>query len=154
MRLPIFLLFCCISLLLSSCWKPYGVGTNPANSGTKVWGFKPVYATEQAAKKIAYISGAQPVVNGGNIYAFRNYIFQIDPGLGIHVIDNSSPAAAQRIGFITVKGCSEISIKDNKLYTNCYDDLVVLDFTNLSNVQEYSRLRGVFTEYRYGSPIA
>ncbi len=47
-----------------------------------------------------------------------------------------------------------MSIKNDKLYTNSYDDLVVLDFSNLDNAHEYSRLKGVFTEYRYGSPLA
>lgn len=101
-----------------------------------------------------YLPGAKAVVGTGNIYAYQHYIFQIDPGMGIHVIDNTIPSAAARIGFIQVKGCSQISIKDDKLYTNSYDDLVVLDFSNLAGVQEYSRLKGVFTEYRYGSPIA
>jgi hypothetical protein len=31
---------------------------------------------------------------------------------------------------------------------------VVLYFSDLNNVKEYSRLKGVFTEYRYNSPIA
>ena len=141
------------AFLLLSCWKPYtGEYTNTA--GAKVWGYKPVYAAEAVAKAISFSPGAHPVVSGGNIYAFHNYIFQVDPGLGIHVIDNSNPAAASRIGFINVKGCSEMSIKNDKLYTNSYDDLVVLDFSDFQHVKEYSRLRGVFTEYRYGSPIA
>ena len=145
--------FLLVSVLLLSCWKYH----NP-NGGTnnlyKVWGYKPVYGPETIAKKILYTPTPQPVVSGGNIYAFQNFIFQIEPGFGIHVLDNSNPPAASRVGFITVKGCSQISIKDGKLYTNSYDDLVVLDFSQLNNVQEYSRLTGVFTEYRYGSPIA
>jgi hypothetical protein len=117
-------------------------------------GLKPIYGVEDVAKQILYAATPKPVTTPGNIYAFQNYIFQLDPGMGIHVIDNTVPSSAHRIGFITVKGCSEISIKDDKLYTNSYDDLVVLDFSNLNNVHEYSRLRGVFTEYRYGSPLA
>lgn len=141
------------ALILTSCWKfQRNYGTNP--SASKVWGYKPVYGTDSSAKKISYLSTPQPVVSQGNIYAFRNYIFQLDPGLGIHVIDNSTPSAAHKIGFITVRGCSEISIKNDKLYSNSYDDLVVIDFSNLQNVHEYSRLKGVFTEYRYGSPIS
>lgn len=78
----------------------------------------------------------------------------MDEGRGIHVIDNRVPSTAARIGFIDVKGCSQISIKDAKLYTNSYDDLVVLDVSDLNNVKEFSRLKGVFTEYRYYSPMA
>ena len=164
MRFKKFFLLLSISVLLLSCWKfpdnNFG-NNNPGNNNRqtnttipKVWGYKPVYGTEPAAKKIEYSPVPQPVISGGNIYAFRNYIFQMELGLGIHVIDNTIPSSAKRIGFIAVKGCSEISIRNDKLYTNSYDDLVVLDFSDLNNIREYSRLKAVFTEYRYGSPIA
>jgi hypothetical protein len=157
MQLRKIALFITVSAILVSCWKYSGQGRdNRSNPGSerKVWGYKPVYGTEIIAKQILYSSVPRPVVTAGNIYAFQNYIFQLDPGLGIHVIDNTVPSAAARVGFITVKGCSQISIKGDKLYTNSYDDLVVLDFSDLNNVHEYSRLRDVFDEYRYGSPIA
>jgi len=146
------------SLSFSSCWRYRSVDP-PGNTGTnytqiKVLGYKPVYGEEPAAKKILYKATASTVIQAGNIYAFRNYIFQIDPGYGIHVIDNSIPADAKRIGFIEVKGCSQISIKNDKLYTNSYDDLVVLDFSDLNNVHEISRAKAVFVEYRNYSPIA
>lgn len=143
-----------VSLILLSCWDYPNRNQNNNFTQPKVWGYKPVYGIETIAKSILYTPVPKPVVNGGNIYAFQNYFFQIETGYGIHVFDNTNPATASRVGFITVKGCSQISIKDGKLYTNSYDDLVVLDFSNLNNIHEYSRLRGVFTEYRYGSPIA
>jgi hypothetical protein len=144
-----------LSIFIISCWK-YPNDNPPDYTSTPplVWGYKPVYGTEAVAKKISYTSVPQPVISGGNIYAFNKYIFQVETGLGIHVIDNSVSSAAARVGFIHVKGCSEISIKGDKLYTNSYDDLIVVDFSDLNNVREYSRLKGVFTEYKYGSPIA
>ena len=154
MRLKKSFLFLVISVLLLSCWKIHDGNSDGSYQPPKVWGYKPVYGTEISAKNILYTPIPQPVVTGGNIYAYRNYIFQMEPGMGIHVIDNSVPSAANRIGFITVNGCSQISIKDSKIYTNSYDDLVVLDFSNLNNIREYSRLKGVFFEYRYGSPIS
>ena len=150
-----------ISLFLVSCWK-FRTSDSPGDNNNvgniqpivKAWGYKPIYGTELAAKKIIYISSPQQVISGGNIYAFQNYFFQVEPGLGIHVFQNANPSNASRIGFITVKGCSEMSISNDKLYTNSYDDLVVLDFSDLNNIREYSRLKAVFTEYKYGSPIA
>jgi hypothetical protein len=150
-----FLLFIFIGVLLSSCWKsrwnnlPPGIDTPQS----KVWGYKPVYGSEATAKQILYQPNPQPSTSTGNIYAFGEFVFQVEPGFGIHVINNNIPADANRIGFITVKGCSQLSIKNNKLYTNSYDDLVVLEFSDLQTVREFSRLRGVFTEYRYGSPL-
>ena len=157
MRLNKTLLFIFLAVALISCWK---YPNNPNNPGgvfpgdEKVWGYKPVYGEEPAAKEIGYSPAPRPVVNAGNIYAFRDYFFQVENGFGIHVFDNADPVAAKRVGFISVKGCSELSIRNDKIYTNSYDDLVVLDFSDLNNVRVHSRLAGVFSEYRYNSPIS
>lgn len=142
------------SIVLFSCWQYRNDFSQSEIGNQKVFGYKPVYGEESPAKKILYTANPTKVTSTGNIYAFRNYIFQVDPGYGIHVIDNSMPADVKRIGFITALGCSQISIKDNKLYTNSYDDLVVLDFSDLNNVHEVSRTKAVFTEYRTNSPLA
>jgi len=147
-----------VVIALTSCWKwehprpsPDPV---PGVYPKKVWGYKPVYGTEAESKKILYSPNPENVISAGNIYAYHNYIFQMDAGRGIHVIDNTTPSSATRIGFITVKGCAQISIKDQKLFTNSYDDLVVIDISDLNNMHEISRLNSVFTEYRYYSPLA
>jgi hypothetical protein len=150
------LLFLSVAIVLFACFKPISEPRDPSvyNPAIKVWGYKPVYSTETLAKTIAYIPAVEPVIREGNIYAFGNYIFQIDPGAGIHVIDNTTPASAKRIGFIRVRGCSQMSIKGDKLYTNSYNDLVIIDFTDLSNVHEHSRVKNIFPEFREYSPIA
>ncbi len=154
MRLKNYWLVALLFISLSSCWDFNNRNLPPPESRTKVLGHKPVYGTEVFAKGILYSPIPLPVINGGNIYAFNNFLFQVENGYGIHVIDNTNPSNANRIGFITIKGCSQLSIKNDKLYANSYDDLVVLDFSNLNSIQIVSRLNGVFTEYRYGSPIA
>lgn len=141
----------CLILLffLSSCWKwKIDLGnTNPGIiNNTRVWGNKPIYETIIKAKNISYSNLPRKVVNAGNIYIKDNYIFQVETGTGIHVIDNSNPAAAHRIGFITINGCSQISIKGNSLYSNSYDDLVVVDLTDPTNLKEVSRVKGAFPE--------
>lgn len=147
-RIPNLLI---LAVFLSSCW-PRAVDND--YSKFKAWGYKPIYATDHEAKKIEYSPIPRDTVqNAGNIYAYQNYIFQIEPGFGIHVIDNSVPASAKRVGFLTVGGCSEMSIKAGMIYINSYDDLVVLKFSG-SAIQEYSRLNNVFKDYRYGSPIS
>ncbi len=136
-----------ILVSLSSCWTKVKPGTQTNYS--RVWGNKPIYGSFPQAKQITYSSIALPVIIPGNIYAKGNLIYQLELGRGIHVIDNSIPAQAQRVGFITVNGSSQISIKGNLLYTNSYDDLVVVDISNSSNVSEVKRLAGAFPEGRY-----
>jgi hypothetical protein len=139
------------TFLLFSCWKFNG---NPyPSSQQKVWGNKPVYAAESEAKQIIYDPQKHPIKRPGNIYAFGNFIFQMDIGRGIHVIDNSLPANADRIGFITVKGCEQISIKEAYLYSNSYADLVTLDISDPSKIKILSRVPDAFPEFRYNYPL-
>ena len=154
-----WLLLILLSVIHFSCWKYGGSAPNdgsdysPPAPRPKVWGYKPVYGVETTAKAISFTASPRSVVSGGNIYAYQKYVFQVETGYGIHVIDNSIPFDAHRIGFINVNGCAQISIKGNRLYTNSYDDLVVIDFSDLNNIRESGRAKGVFTEYRYYSPI-
>lgn len=137
-------------IIFSSCWKlrlnPL-TPIDPVNIKT-VWGSKPIYGVDTIAKKIIYINQPQPVIMAGNIYVKDNFIFQADNGKGLHVIDNSNPAAARRIGFITINGCSQISIKGSTLYSNSYDDLVVVDISDVNNIKETGRIKGAFPEGR------
>lgn len=142
------LLFVALIVFFSSCW----IKENPghiADHYTKVWGFKPVYSRTSEAKTISYIDSAITVKIPGNIYAKGDRIYQLEIGRGIHVIDNSVPAQAHRIGFITVNGSSQISIKDNYLYTNSYDDLVVLDISNINTLNIVKRVAGAFPDGEY-----
>jgi LVIVD repeat len=144
MRLLV-VLFSLISL--SSCWskiEPVAKTNNP-----RVWGNKPIYGSFPQAKQITYSNTALPVMIPGNIYVKGDLIYQVETGRGIHVIDNSVPAQAYRVGFLTVNGSSQISIKGDFLYTNSYDDLVVIDISNSNNVHEVKRLAGAFPEGRY-----
>lgn len=146
----ILLVLCVFSF--ASCWTK----VKPVNY-QKVWGSKPIYSGFTQAKQISYSSTALPVMLPGNIYAKGNLIYQLEIGKGIHVIDNSVPAQANRVGFITVNGSSQISIKGNYLYTNNYDDLVVVDISNSNTVSVVKRVAGAFPEgkqyYSYSQPV-
>lgn len=143
------LLFIFCILLLTSCWK-----FNPGyHSRPKVWGNKPVYAAVDSAKKILYDPVMHPLINAGNIYAFKDAIFQVDVGRGIHVIDNSVPANAHRVGFITINGCQQISIQGSYLYTNSYSDLVTIDISDPEHMKIVSRLANTFPEMAYDYPL-
>ena len=146
----------CILLIFStgmlfSCWRPRD--NYYPNTQQKVWGNKPVYASESAAKQIIYDPHKHPIQLPGNIYAFQNFIFQVDIGRGIHVIDNTRPSNADRIGFITVKGCEQISIKGAYLYTNSYDDLVTLDISDPAQMRILSKVDNAFPEFLYNYPL-
>ncbi|KXK42311.1 MAG: LVIVD repeat-containing protein [Bacteroidetes bacterium OLB11] len=109
----------------------------------EVQGYAPVYADKTEMYKIES-QAPRPIVNGGKIYAFQNYTFQVEVGVGIHVIEASDLSNPTKVAFISVPGCSEISIRNNILYTNNYTDLVGIDLSNLQTAKIASRLEKTF----------
>src|SRR5687768_18002409 len=60
----------------------------------------------------------------------------------------SNPATASRIGFLSVKGAEEISIKENYLFTNNYMDLVVINIADFTNPVLVNRNKDAFNSDR------
>lgn len=144
MLMRIVVCFLLISLL-SSCWKL----RTPYTGYNKVYGNKVIYMPVSNAKQVSYSALPIPVTDPGKIYVKGNYIYQVEQGKGIHIIDNTNPSSATRIGFISIYGCTEISILGNLLYTNNLDDLVVIDIGNLNNVQIVKRVAKTFPSGLY-----
>ncbi len=138
MRFSILLLFSC-SIILLSC-DPQRV-----NNGTQE-GYVPIYTNNLASIKTITTGAARPTVNAGKIYTLGNIIYQVEQDSGIHVINYSTPSAPQKLGFIRSFLCKEISVKNGLIYTNNFNDLVVIDATNINNVREISRTPGVFPD--------
>ena len=109
----------------------------------KVVGYKPVFSRDTTILRVI-ADTARPVKNAGKIYAMGNFIFQNELGEGIHVLDNTDPFKLRNIGFIRVKGNSEMSIKGSHLYVNSFADLVIVDITDWRKPKEIRRLPTVF----------
>ena len=88
----------------------------------------------------------QPIEESGKIYAYQDYIFVNDKYKGVHVIDNSNPENTQKISFIKIAGNVDISIKNNYLFADSLNDLVVLDISDINNIAIVNRLQDVLPE--------
>jgi len=132
-----FITFAAVALLFSC--QPNAVDENP----TEVMGFAPVYAPGTAVNTIG-MEAARPTTNPGKIYAYGNYLFQVEQNQGIHIINNTNPASAAKIAFLKVPMATEIAIKSDHLYTNNLNDLVVFNLSNTTNPQLVSRIQGAF----------
>lgn len=128
-------------MVLVSCWD---FTHRPSFNRIKVLGYKPVYSNDSSLLRV-YADLPQDVKFAGKIYVKGSYIFQNDLGYGIHVIDNNNPSQARRVGFIHIPGNSEMSIQGNFLYTNSFDDLLVIDISNWQNVVEVKRIPHAFS---------
>ena len=87
-----------------------------------------------------------PIDESGKIYAYNDLIFVNDKFKGVHVIDNSDPSSPQKISFIKIAGNVDISVKDNFLYADSLMDLIVIDISDLNNIQIVNRLENVLQD--------
>jgi hypothetical protein len=108
-----------------------------------VQGYAPIYASRQSINTIT-AQAPMPTTQPGKIYAFGRYLFQVENGSGIHIIDNIDPATARKIAFLKVPMATEIAIKQNFLYTNNLNDLVVFDLSNITAPQLVNRIADAF----------
>ncbi len=84
------------------------------------------------------------LVNPGKIYVKDNYLFINEIKKGIHVIDNTNPAAPKFISFINIPGNVDMAVVGNTMYADNYSDLVVVDITYPSKISVLNRVKKVF----------
>lgn len=109
----------------------------------EIEGYAPIYVSLDEQHSLQTLE-AQPYVHAGKIYKYGGYSFQMDKGSGIHIINSSNPSAPKKIKFIKLAGCTEISIKNNMLYTNNFNDLLTLNISDINNVTIAERVENVF----------
>ena len=124
---------------LTSCWE-FG---RRAEIPGKAVGYKPTYSNDPSLLNIT-VEAPKAVKNAGKIYVLGNIIFQNEVGQGIHVLDKTDPNQLKNIGFINIRGNTEISIKETFLYANSYNDLVVVDLSDWKNPVEIKRVKNAF----------
>jgi hypothetical protein len=117
----------------------------------EIMAYAPVYAAPDAVNVIG-IAESRTTTNAGKIYAYNNYLFQVEQAEGIHIIDNTVPNEAHKIGFLKVPFCTEIAIRGGYLYTNHLDDLVVFNLNNIEAPQLVKRLEGAFPQVEQKYP--
>src|SRR5579875_1039905 len=84
--------------------------------------YRPVYKTLSQVRANMKSSVPQQLAQTGKLSVYNNYIFLNEINKGIHVIDNSNPAAPKNIAFINIPGNIDLAIKDNYLYADSYSD--------------------------------
>jgi hypothetical protein len=94
-----------------------------------------------------YFQEAQKLQTPGRIYRKDNLLYVNEYFKGIHIIDNTSPSAPRKIGFIHIPGNVNMSIKGNYLYANNSTDLVIMDITNPVQAKEVGRIPQAFGKY-------
>jgi hypothetical protein len=142
----IFLLAITATIVASfqSCRKPC--------KGTETYTyFVPLYKEKATIKANIKSNAPRPVQKPGKIYIKGNYIFLNEIDKGLHVIDNTNPAAPVNRSFIDLPGNVDIAVKDNLLYADFYKDMVVMDISNPLDVKVKNFVDNLFPgRYYYG----
>lgn len=111
--------------------------------------FEPIYKTTAEVRANLKSSPARSVAAPGKLFILGNYIFLNEINKGVHIINNSNPAAPVNVAFIDIPGNIDIAVKGNILYADLYTDLVALDITDPLNVLKTKIVDNVFPDRFY-----
>lgn len=106
--------------------------------------YEPVYMTEQEFRSAVDMEESRELENPGKIYFYDQYLFVNEVNEGVYVIDNSDPAAPEKIGFINIPANKDMAVKDDLLYADSQSDLLVFDIENIDDPQLITRKEDVF----------
>ena len=128
-------LFTIILLAFSACQDPQPIPV-------EVIGLKPVYIDPQ---NIEIKSEPPREFNDlGKILFVEPLIFISERLEGIHVIDNTDPSNPERIAFWAIPGNIDFTISDNILYADNSWNLLVIDISNIDQIELLSVLENFY----------
>lgn len=128
--LPLFALQSCLK---DSCRRTYKI-------------YQPVYKTLTQVRAGMHRTEPRALENTGKLNLFGSTIFLNEVNKGIHIIDNSNPAAPKNIGFLNIPGNVDLAVKGNYLYADSYSDIVVFDISAPANTAPVKFLNNVIKE--------
>lgn len=135
-----------LGLTLSSCWGGWSSKNLPEPEETiRAEAYVPVYSPESITAITSMTP--QPIVHSGKIYVWNNLLFQVELYKGIHVINYADRSNPIKLGFIKVRGCSELAVKGTQLITNNLKDLVTIDISDPKAVKEVARMKDAFPQF-------
>ncbi|MEX0719866.1 MAG: hypothetical protein WD059_04300 [Balneolaceae bacterium] len=105
---------------------------------------EPVYMTPDEFKKSVAMETSRALEKPGKIYFYNNYLFVNEINKGVHIVDNSNPAAPSNIGFINIPANKDIAVKGDLLYADSHSDFLVFNIENMQNPELINRIENVF----------
>lgn len=105
--------------------------------------YTPVYMSysELRAPGIIHSEAATELRKPGKIYVKDNLLFINEQNKGVHIFDNSNPAAPANLSFISIPGNYDIAVKGNILYADSHVDLLAIDISDPNNANLVTRLQ-------------
>jgi len=130
--LPAHLLLLCFfgqSLFLTGCIK------DEVKTTLRYTIYTPSYKTVKELRENMATLASRDVAYPGKIYIKGAYLFVGERNRGIHIIDNSNPAAPKNTGFLEIPYNADMAVKNQTLYADMGGDLLSLDITDPKNAK-------------------
>lgn len=121
--------------------------TDTCKTTTTYITYNPIYASMAKLRSQVDVLPPQPRESQGKIYVYGNYLLLGDPGVGIHVFNNSDKTNPIAISFINIPGNVDMAVRDGKLYADSYFDLLVFDMLDPTNINLANRVEDAFPSY-------
>lgn len=105
----------------------------------------PVYLQMSTVREAdIIIEPGKELDNPGKIYIYGDYLLINEPQKGIHILDNSNPAAPKNLNFINIPGNVDLAVNSDILYADNYVDLLSFDISNIRSIKLVGRDEDVF----------
>ena len=131
----------CFSLSLHSCKDKYSE-TFTANV--------PIYMDTDEWRSLELNAQAPRLLSEpGKIYIYQDYLFIVEVGEGIHIVNNATPSSPQNMAFLPVIGCTDVAVQNDVLYVDSYFDLLAFSISTPSNPELQCRITDAFEMNRF-----
>ena len=114
---------------------------------TTYYATTPVYGLVDSIRNAVEVQDPREIETPEKLYFKDDYIFLVESGRGIHVINNSNPSKPLTERFIQVPGNHDVAIQDQFLYADSYTDLLVFDVSDVNKIKLENRIPSVFEYY-------
>ena len=110
--------------------------------------YTPILMSRSSLNSSVHLQGTTAINDAAKIYHKDNFIYISERFKGVHIIDNTNPAAPVNKGFIAIPGCVDMAIKNNVLYADNAIDLVSINLSEAEKgkLQLLKRVENVFPE--------
>lgn len=108
-----------------------------------VTGLQPVYLSGEGIDNITSEEPGQ-INQGSKIYIKSDFVYIVEHGLGVHIIDNSNPSTPSDIRFLRIAGITDVAIRNNTMYANQQNDIVAINITDVMNIAISKRIEDVY----------
>lgn len=102
-------------------------------------GKRPVYIALSELRSIGN-EPPQPIHLSGTIFLQDTLFFILEQGKGVHVFNIKDSLNSINLAFFRIPAITDFVISGNLLYADSWKDLVVIDISNLQQIQETDRL--------------